>query len=167
MPNPGVMVNVEGSLAEIRVTGRATFALGRDMREFVARAARSGVRRLQVDVAECPYMDSTFIGVLTMAAVRQDPQPLTVDIVNAAPRVIEQICDLGIGSLFTFVHPVAAAGAAAPMEPLEHARDGDAGLSRVMLEAHEALATASPANAAKFHDVVEFLRGESTAASAT
>ena len=57
-----VHARVADGLVSIRIAGRATCRLGPALRDFVQRAGDDGLRRFEVDLGACEYMDSTFIG---------------------------------------------------------------------------------------------------------
>ena len=151
----------DGPNAYVKVTGRATFGVGQTLREFVGRMYARHASRLLVDATDCESMDSTFIGVLTSAAMDGRTIGISVEIANASERVIQQIAGLGISEFFRFSQGSETVAPEAALSMLSVTREGGAEVTaRVMLEAHERLAAANPENLGRFKDVIEGLRKE-------
>jgi len=116
-----------------------------------------------VDLSSCDLMDSTFMGTLAGAALRlREIGEGSLKVIHASPRNEDLLLGLGLDQLFSvhtdgggvdFLNPDVAEA------PVESSSDSDA--KETVLEAHEALAAADSANAAKFRDVIEFLKQES------
>jgi len=162
MTDSGVAVRQAGDDVVIRVAGRATAVFGPDLREYLVAAQARGVRRLVVDLGECVYMDSTFIGVLTMAAVEGRKAATAMLLANAGPAPRGLLAALGVEHLFTYADSAPAEG---PWEPLakclrETAPKGLQALGQTALQAHEALSAANPENVPRFKDVIACLRRE-------
>jgi hypothetical protein len=105
-------------------------------------------------------MDSTFLGVLAGAALelrRQSP-PGTLTLARVGERNLELIRNLGLHRLATVDsgnHTLNPMGNSSPLSEQAHTEIERA---RLVLEAHENLVTTDTANAAKFQDVMAFLR---------
>jgi anti-sigma B factor antagonist len=162
MTESSVRVRQAAAEVAIQVLGRATAPFCPALRELLHAAWARGVRRLVFDLGQCVYLDSTFIGVLTMAAVQHREAPGQVRIANAGPLPRRHLASLGVDRLFAYVDLDLGDG---PWEPLNEDADATAAsrlqaLGRTALEAHEALGAANPDNVARFKDVVESLRHE-------
>jgi anti-anti-sigma regulatory factor len=133
----------------VRVEGRACFTNSASLRDFFTQMIGQGKRRFVMDFTRCTSMDSTFLGVLAGAA-------LEMRRLNPAGSLV--LCRVGHRNLTvdagTFpmefgpeTMPLNGSGA---LDELERAR--------LVLEAHENLVAADPANQGKFQDVLAFLR---------
>jgi hypothetical protein len=105
-------------------------------------------------------MDSTFMGTLT--GISQNLRELgqgSLRTLNVSPRNVELLENLGLNFLFA-VEPLenevitpAEQGAELMVLPLDLSTEKE-----VVLAAHEALIAAHPLNAARFKDVLEYLK---------
>jgi hypothetical protein len=104
--------------------------------------------------------DSTFLGVLAGAALelRRRVPPGTLTLTRVGERNLELIRNLGLHRLATVDagdFPMNFAGGA---QALDTKTKTEIESARLVLEAHENLVSADSANAAKFQDVLAFLR---------
>lgn len=119
-----------------------------------------GFREFQIDLCKCPVMDSTFMGTMAGIALRlRELGQGWLKVVNLNERNRDLLANLGLDQLFTIGEDDGEAGAVAPRSPLPIA-GGDSKVARAetMLAAHEACVEANPENAAKFKDVLEYLK---------
>lgn len=146
----------------VRITGRASFLNSASLKEFFATMIRQGRTSLAVDFNQCTSMDSTFLGVLAGAALelRRQTPPGNLVLVRINERNLELIRNLGMHRLAT-VDPggqVAESGVAG--QPLTEQMRTEIERTRLVLEAHENLLQADPGNAARFQDLLTFLRNQ-------
>ncbi len=152
--------------AIIRIFGRATFAVAADLKQFGVSAMQHGCRRLALDMENCETMDSTFIGVMTGLAARLKQRGgAGVFVLNLGEKNRDILQTLGVDRILQCY----LAGAT-PDElrellrrtteycPLLHAVQDRQAAARDMLEAHDTLIDADPANLMKFKDVIDYLR---------
>ncbi len=146
----------------IRIIGRATFTSSVDFKTLVDDLRQKGCNCFALDLSECVLMDSTFLGVLAGLGLKLSggnghPAPRGVELFNPGPRIVELLETLGVLHLFRITQGTLMPPAAA--QSLEHtpAQPSKAEVSRTCLEAHETLISLSPANAARFKDVAQFL----------
>lgn len=159
MTESSVLVDVSAQEARIRVCGRASFVFGPDLRELFARIKKAGVCQVVVEAAECASMDSTFMGVLAMAAIERGNGALTVSIANPTEKVITQLKGLGILRYFMVTEGATAAEHWLPLADLVRGlQKGEEVMRDTMIQAHEALSAANPENVAKFRQVIELLK---------
>lgn len=151
------MAVVEGR-AEFRILGPATFAHAPAFRSAAEALRGRGSQCFVVDLAGCPTMDSTFIGVLAGLARKVTRPEGKVELVNADERIRLQIGNLGITSFFEWRQRASAPGA--DFQTVTAPAAGKANLTRVAWEAHRDLMAANPENMARFQDVAEFLAQE-------
>jgi anti-anti-sigma regulatory factor len=154
---PVFLVDAHADPVVIRIEGRASFMNSAPVRDFIAEMLRQGKTRLVVDFQRCASMDSTFLGVLAGAALelRKLTPPGTLILARAGERNLELIHNLGL-------HRLAVVEAAGPAggggRALAAPRLGEQESARLVLEAHENLVATDGANAARFQDVLAFLR---------
>lgn len=154
-----VLVATDGAVAQIRVSGQATFNCSQGLRDFGMKMIEHGARKVTIDLSECVSMDSTFMGVLAMLALAAHKKDVPVVIVNASDTLQKSLATLGIKKLFGFcatanndVSWQALCEAQPESEATPHARE------KTILEAHETLMEVDSENVPKFRDVVDFLR---------
>jgi anti-anti-sigma regulatory factor len=159
-PAPSILVGTAQRTVWIRVEGKGSFQNSTGMRAFAKEMMNRGYREFVVDLGHCPVMDSTFMG--TLAYIAQGLRELgqgQLNVIHLNERNRDLLCNLGFDQLFALEESEAPAGAqpateeALPVDPNDKATR-----ARTMLAAHEALVEVNPANAAKFKDVLEFLR---------
>jgi anti-sigma B factor antagonist len=163
MPDPAkptFLVDAYADPVVVRVEGRASFANSGSLKDFFAEMLRQGKARFVIDFAACTSMDSTFLGVLAGAALelRRRQPPGRLILARVGERNLELIRNLGLHRLATVDagdFRLDFAGGGRALDP--KARD-ELASARLVLEAHENLVNADAANAAKFQDVLAFLR---------
>jgi len=119
-----------------------------------------GRREFVVDLAFCDHMDSTFMGTLT--GISQTLRELgqgSLLVINVTPRNVDLMENLGLNFLFriepadSIMKTPAEAEGNLMQLPVDTVMERD-----IILSAHEALIAANPANADRFHDVLEYLK---------
>ena len=152
-----MQVGLAGNVVWVRVDGRGTFQNSSGLKEFAAEMTRRGHREFVVDLAACELMDSTFLGTLTGIALGLRPDgKLTVVRANARNRDV--LANLGLDRIFT-VEDMAPDPEPADMRSAEPGAPRPA-RRETIVEAHENLVAASPENAVRFKDVLEFLQNK-------
>lgn len=157
---PVFLVDAYADPVVVRIDGRASFLNSGSLKDFLAEMVKQGKRRFVVDFRLCASMDSTFLGVLAGAALelrRQKPSGV-LTLARVGERNLELIRNLGLHRLATVdmgTHSLNPLGNTAPLG--EQTR-GEIESARLVLEAHENLVATDAANAAKFQDVMAFLR---------
>lgn len=148
-----------GDAACYRVIGKPSLDLSNLLHDSAERLLATGHYHFVVDLAACPSVDSTFIGVLLFIwkGVRKVAAPGGVCLMNAGELVRHQLDSLGVLERFDLA-TVDQAGV--HFEELDVASAGKTATTWLCLTAHRELIEANPANAAKFKDVVEFLEEE-------
>lgn len=146
----------------LRIDGRASFLNASPVRELFEQVIADGRRRVVVDFQNCTSMDSTFLGILTGAALkmRKTTPPGQIILARLSERNLELVRNLGLHRLLT----VDAGGgqfdfkASAPTQLAQGAALKQDENERLVLEAHESLVEADESNYRKFQDVLSFLR---------
>jgi anti-anti-sigma regulatory factor len=163
MPEPAkptFLVDAYADPVAVRIEGRASFANSGSLKDFAAEMMRQGKNRFVIDFAACTSMDSTFLGVLAGLALglRRLNPPGSLTLARVGERNLELIRNLGLHRLATVdsgSFPMKFAGGA---QALDQQARSELESARLVLEAHENLVNADAANAAKFQDVLAFLR---------
>jgi anti-sigma B factor antagonist len=145
----------------VKVVGRGSFQNSGCLKSFYQQLLKDHVTRFIIDLGACTYLDSTFLGILLGLGLKlRAAGDGLLDILNASPRNIELLKNLGLDRLINIA--AAPAGQNGLVEgKLEElncpvATKEEAGPT--ILEAHENLMKFDPRNVPKFKDVVEFLR---------
>lgn len=137
----------------VEVSGRANFDYAVPLRALGDKIT-AGVW-LQFDMTNCETMDSTFMGVLTMLALKLRKSNAKIQMVNAGEQVVRLLRDLGVAKLFNFVNSdgsTAVTGKAVNFCNCSSMLD----TAKTVVDAHKALVGADESNAAKFDKVIEF-----------
>ena len=150
-----MQVGLADKVVWVRVDGRGTFQNSAGLKEFAAEMTRRGHREFVVDLGSCELMDSTFLGTLTGIALGLRPDG-RLTLVRANARNRDVLRNLGLDRIFTVED-------AAPAHEPEAMRSAEPGAPQparreTIVEAHENLVAASPENAVRFKDVLEFLQ---------
>jgi anti-anti-sigma factor len=154
-----ILVKQEGDTAIARIIGKGSFKNAKLLKNYADQARAGGARRVVLDLQECLHMDSTFMGVIAGIAVgqRRDHGPAP-KVINANPRALELLNSLGLSQLLD-IDTARGPAQGQPYAELPSAGATDkAEVAQTMLDAHETLARVDDANAAKFQDVITFLK---------
>ena len=153
-----ILVGVTGKAVCVKVRGKGSFQNSPALKEFAREMFERGHRAFVVDLADCPVMDSTFMGTLAGLALRlRESENGSLLVCNVNERNADLLRNLGLNNLFTVESKADVADQA------ESTLSSDGSLSRLdhaacMIEAHEALVDADPENFARFKDVLEYLK---------
>ena len=157
---PSIFADTDSSpTVWIRVEGKGTFQNSPGLKEFSRQMMDGGRRSFVVDLANCPAMDSTFMGTLAGMALRlREFGDGHLWVVNRNNRNSELLEGLGLDALFSHdPAPTGVSVSTANGTALQQHADKEY-TREVMRTAHEACVAANPENAARFKDVLEHLR---------
>jgi len=161
-PASNLLVWVGEEVVCIRIAGRASFTSSVDFKALVNGLHQKGYSRFRLDLTHCLLMDSTFLGVLAglglkFGAIRNGDLDPTLELLNANPRILDLLENLGVSHLFKLVNgPEACTDKMAPVEPTNTNPDRKE-MSRTCYEAHQTLIEINPDNIPKFKEVAQFL----------
>jgi anti-anti-sigma regulatory factor len=161
-PSARLLVWAGEQFACIRIIGRANFMSSIDFRTLVNELRQNGCKRFVLDLSECVLMDSTFLGVLAgfglkLSAGNGDQGRHGIELLNPNARITELLDTLGVLHLFRLTHgPVTLPEETEP-RPHTPASPTKGEVAHTCIEAHQTLIDISPANAAKFKEVTQFL----------
>lgn len=167
--SPSILVGTTARVVWVRVEGKGSFLNATGLKEFAKEMTNRGYREFVVDLQNCPLMDSTFMGTLTGVALRlRELGSGELRLIRLNERNRDLLTNLGLDQLMTLDQAAVAAGSKNEMPTLGQQPAREAALTtarpdkqtqtETMLEAHQDLVEANPANQAKFKDVLEYLR---------
>lgn len=154
------MVGTSDRTVWVRVEGKGSFLNSTGLKEFAKEMTNRGYREFVVDLKQCPVMDSTFMGTLAGVALRlRELGQGQLRVVNLNERNQDLLGNLGLDQLFTIGgEDDGPAAAPVPNAPLPSGPNDKATRAQDMYDAHRELVQANPENAAKFKDVLEYLK---------
>ena len=160
-PTPSILVGCNHKVVCIRVQGKGSFQNSTGIKDFAAAMIRRGHRDFVVDLAQCPVMDSTFMGTLAFIAQRL----LALGqgglyVIKANERNTDLLEGLGLNQIISLNGQEAAIYAEefAADELLPSVPTDKHATTETMIAAHQALVDADPDNLCKFKDVLDYLK---------
>ena len=155
MANGETLISGSGDRYAIKAVGRATFECVAPLRNLAKELESKTFKQIDIDLADCQGMDSTYMGVLAMMALRAKKINASISIYNASELNRNSLCGLGLKRLFQFTEGTVTmdaqiASAAAPVDQKTHAE--------TVLEAHKTLMDVDQENVQKFEKVVDFVQ---------
>lgn len=155
---PTFLVNPDTTPVAVQIHGKANYLNCNCFRDFLERMVDSGKNEFRLDFENCTGMDSTFLGILAGAALKvQKLQPAgKLALTSLSERNYDLLCNLGLEQLLEIEESSPNVDSAS-MSSLSNKEVSDA--SKV-LNAHENLVEANQENAAKFQDVIAFLKNQ-------
>ncbi len=157
---PSILVGTANRTVWVRVEGKGSFLNSTGLKEFAKEMTNRGFREFAIDLQNCPVMDSTFMGTLAGIALRlRELGQGNLRVTNLNERNSDLLANLGLDQLFS-IEPRSQTpeNPQAANVPLVSAAPDKVTQAQTMLEAHEACVEANGANAAKFKDVLEYLK---------
>lgn len=155
---PSILVGTANRTVWVRVEGKGSFLNSTGLKEFAKEMINRGFREFAVDLQKCAVMDSTFMGTLAGIALRlRELGQGNLRVTNLNERNSDLLSNLGLDQLF-LIEPRVSAPEMTTETPLAGAAPDKVTQAQTMLEAHEACVEANEANAAKFKDVLEYLK---------
>lgn len=144
----------------VRVRGKGTFQNSPGLKEFAKEMIQRGHRDFSIDLAECPVMDSTFMGTMTGIALRlRELGQGRLRVVNPNVRNSELLTGLGLDHLIALESGPVTVPCETTAEPVAgHHSVDKLDVAQTMLHAHEALCEADGNNTGQFKDVLEYLK---------
>ncbi len=159
MDSSQILVCAEDKKATVKVVGKGSFQNAHQLKSFYLNVIPNGTDSFDVDLKECTYLDSTFLGTLAMlgSSVRKKGGQLIV--LNANARNLELMQNLGLDRLFTIeVQTIEIAIDCLKVQNEPALNKTETG--QQMLEAHEMLIEVDSKNLSKFKDVVAYLKDD-------
>jgi anti-sigma B factor antagonist len=159
MKNAEIFVSKDNVFYKVKVTGRATFVVGPTLRNLVQRMESDSVKSgASIDLSECTGMDSTFMGILAMLALKIKTNKKTVQIANANEANKKLLNGLGLNKLFDYIET-----SEEETQDWNKEEKTDTSLkenAETVLQAHKVLIETDISNVDKFKNVVEQVEKE-------
>lgn len=149
-----IFVSAKDGVHVVRVTGNASFACAPSLRLLAQSLDKEPFKGIVVDLKECIWMDSTFMGVLAMLGLRAKKAGVPAEIYNASEQNEGLLCGLGLKKIFQFKTGDRGDQGVA----MEQAPATPENSARTVLEAHETLMNVDDANKKLFGAVVDMVR---------
>lgn len=176
-----ILVGCNEKVVCIRVRGRGSFLNSAGVKQFAKEMIQRGHREFVVDLADCPAMDSTFMGTLTGVALQLHTLGHgDLHVIRCNQRNTELLQGLGLDQILDLADSeCSGSGGAEPSELNGHETDDAIAAAQsvddkdlqaapraadkrqtneCMLAAHQALVDADPQNFSKFKDVLDYLK---------
>ena len=101
-PNSSILVGCNQKVVCIRVQGKGSFQNSTGIKQFATAMIHRGHRNFVVDLADCPVMDSTFMGTLTGVALRlREIGQGEVHVINSNARNTDLLAGLGLDQILS------------------------------------------------------------------
>ncbi|MEO5917508.1 MAG: STAS domain-containing protein [Luteolibacter sp.] len=162
-----ILTGIFDGFSWIRCEGKGSFLNSPPMKEFGDARIAAGEKCLVVDLGACSGMDSTFMGTLAGMAARLSAHPDgTLQIADAGSRNRRSLEDLGLDFLMEIDPPVSAwrgnidAIRTDLKVPAITSSPNSLQRTKLVLEAHQELASKNEKNAEIFSSVVSLLETE-------
>ena len=100
--SPSILVGCNQKVVCIRVQGKGSFQNSTGIKSFATAMIHRGHRDFVVDLADCPVMDSTFMGTLTGVALRlRELGQGGVHVINSNERNTDLLEGLGLDQILS------------------------------------------------------------------
>ena len=141
----------------IKVIGRANFEYAPPIRELMHSIDKDKLNEMHIDLDRCTGMDSTFMGVLTMVALKAQSSKAKIMICNASDANKHLLSSLGIAALFEFIDLDIDEKCQCWVGASKR-NDNKLETAEIVFKAHDTLMKADEGNIKKFEKVVEYAR---------
>ena len=157
MKEPEILIAEKGDSHCIKVVGRATIAISAPVRQFVQDIERDEDNKgVSINLADCEGMDSTFMGILAMMALKLRKKGITVKIIKSGNN--KKLLDgLGLSKLFEYLDDD---DGTVLWKKIAIDNTSSAASSETVLDAHRTLMEADEGNITKFKNVVDMVERE-------
>lgn len=157
MSVPKIFFALKDKEYHIKVKGRGNFECCPSLRAIVGSLDSNNLTTVNLDLSECSGMDSCFMGILGMIAVKAKQQGFSINIINPGDNNKKLLNGLGIQKLFNYLDI---------KEPetddkkwVEETRGADRlETAHTVLDAHQALMDLDENNVKRFKNVVDFVK---------
>jgi len=155
MGNANIKIVSKNSIYIVRIEGRATFEYAPTLKNFAGTILSEDISAIRIDLSECTWMDSTFMGTLAILGLKSKEKSIPVTIYKASEKNMGLIKELGIHILFLFSDKTEELDVKLPSTGvLSHEED----MGKTMLDAHQTLIDINSQNAEKFYNVVDLIK---------
>ena len=159
---PTFLVSAYSDPVIVQINGKANYMNCNAFREFIETMVAGGNGHIVLDFENCMGMDSTFLGILTGTALelrKQSPAGILI-LCKLSERNNELVHNLGLQNILTIDEDLKVAADTGAQESFSALKDVTVSDANEVLKAHENLVKADGANAARFQDVIAFLKNQ-------
>lgn len=151
-----VFMSSRGATTMFRVVGPAGIGESAVLRQVAEERLDQGAAALRIDLSECAWMDSTFLGMLLVLARRAErsPQRARLSVVSPSPECRRVLEETGVDEVLEIASMPEPQG---PFTELVGPIDDADALRRNVLNAHQQLAQLPGEAGAEFREVVRAL----------
>ncbi len=157
MSSGETIISGSGDRYAVKVIGRGTFECVAPLRALAKQLDTADFKQIDIDLADCQNLDSTYMGIMAMLALRAKKVNATISIYNADAANRTLLCGLGLKKLFQFTEGTVEIGAERSAETPQTTNDKVANAETV-LDAHKTLMDVDQENVPKFEKVVDFVQ---------
>ena len=159
---PTFLVSAYSIPVVVRINGKANYLNCNAFRDFIEKMVHDGKGQFVLDFENCKGMDSTFLGILagTALELRKQTPPGVLLICNLGQRNHELVCNLGLQNILTIEEDIPASVDNIGTAGFSELKNMEVSNAKNVLKGHENLVNANTENAAKFQDVIAFLRNQ-------
>lgn len=159
MEDAAITVCEKEGVAYLRIDGKGSFKNARYIKSFAEKMMELGVKKFVLDMQDCTFMDSTFMGILAALAIQLKKTTSTLlNLINVSPANFERLQNLGLLSLLQITEGQVVLKATPFSTIAETSQQATKEqIAQTMLRAHQALVEVEPKNALKFEDVISYL----------
>ena len=151
-----IFISNQDGVHQIRVKGNASFVCAPPLRELAKKLPGEPFNGLRIDLEECTWMDSTFMGMLAMLGLSAKKKGVPAEIYNASEQNEKLLCGLGLKKVFEF--RIGALPGVASDAPAASNASTPESSARNVLDAHQTLMDIDISNVPKFEKVVEYVK---------
>ena len=159
---PTFLVSAYSDPVIVQINGKANYLNCNSFREFIEKIVDEGNEHIVLDFKGCTGMDSTFLGILTGTAIelrKQTPVGILI-LCNLGKRNHELVYNLGLQNLLTIDEDILSVSDTTKKDQFFALKNVKVSDAKEVLKAHENLVQADENNAAKFQDVIAFLKNQ-------
>ncbi len=158
MSTAKVLLAFEKGEYHVRVSGRANFECCPPLRSMIKNFDGNAPAGVFVDLNGCSGMDSTFMGILTMIALKGKKLGFKATIENADDNCKRLLNGLGIKNLFTYATAAQEGGDKERHWEDTKEESSDKAKVKTIIDAHQTLIEANKENAERFKGVIDFAK---------
>jgi anti-sigma B factor antagonist len=148
-----IMIARDSDGYSIKVEGRATFECSPPLKNFSKNISSELIKNIFIDLSECTWMDSTFMGTLAIIGLKAKISNVHIEIVNSGKKNLDLLEELGIATLFIFNN-----SSESNKNEWDSLSGDSSDIAQTVLNAHEALIEIDESNTPKFSKVVELIK---------
>ena len=158
---PTFLVSAYSEPVAVQIHGKANYLNCNNFREFMEKMVADGKRSFLLDFECCKGMDSTFLGILagTALALNQQEPAGKLTLCKLGERNHDLICNLGLHTLLE-INECDEPCSETQNDQFDKLENQEVSNAASVLQAHENLVQADDENAAKFQDVIAFLKNQ-------